>query len=406
VVVREGDAVRADERAAGVRCHSCGAGGLDVFYEVERVPVHSCLLLPTREAALKYPTGGLRLGFCRSCGFIQNTIFDPGLLDYSARYEETQGFSLRFQAFARELAQTLIERHDVRGKRVLEIGCGKGEFLSLLCGLGGNTGTGIDPAYVEGRLAGEATSGITFIQDFYSERYAHLSGDLVVCRHTLEHVQPTRDFLNTVRRSIGERLDTTVFFEVPDVVRVLREQAFWDIYYEHCSYFSLGSLARLFRDSGFDILDLATGFDDQYLLLEARPVLGPTIPAFEAESDLDQLARDVELFRGDAVRKLDGWREKLDEMRRSGRRPVIWGSGSKAVAFLNVLGVTDEIEHVVDINPYKHGMYLAGSGHHIVAPEALVAYEPDVVIVMNPIYCEEIGQQLREMDVSAELVPV
>ena len=43
-----------------------------------------------------------------------------------------------------------------------------------------------------------------------------------------------------VRRAIGDRLDTVVLFELPDVERVLREVAFWDVYYEHCSYFTLG----------------------------------------------------------------------------------------------------------------------------------------------------------------------
>ena len=43
-----------------------------------------------------------------------------------------------------------------------------------------------------------------------------------------------------------------VFFELPDTERVLTEAAFWDIYYEHCSYFTPGSLARLFRRTGFE----------------------------------------------------------------------------------------------------------------------------------------------------------
>jgi len=64
---------------------------------------------------------------------------------------------------------------------------------------------------------------------------------------TLEHIADTADFIKMVRGSLQDSPSTDVFFQVPDVLRVLEEEAFWDIYYEHCSYFSIGSLARLFR---------------------------------------------------------------------------------------------------------------------------------------------------------------
>jgi hypothetical protein len=60
----------------------------------------------------------------------------------------------------------------------------------------------------------------------------------------------------------------------------------------------------------------------------------------------------------------------------------------------------------VDINPYKHGTYMAGTGQEIVGPEFLREYRPDVVIVMNPIYCNEIQQNLDRIGVTAELMPV
>lgn len=388
------------------RCHNCGGSSLSLFYRVDRIPVHSCLLMPSREVALAYPHGDLQLGFCRSCGFIENVLFDPSLHEYSSRYEETQGFSPRFREFANALASRLVKKYNLHNKEILEIGCGKGEFLALLCELGDNRGIGVDPSYVPERMPGASASRLTFIKDFYSEAYSHLTADFVVCRHTLEHIQPTAEFVRMIRRSIGDRKDTVVFFEVPDVSRVLKEQAFWDIYYEHCSYFSLGSLARLFRSSGFEVLDLAKDFDDQYLLIEASPIDGSDGPRFSCEDDLDELARDVKQFQEFFSDKAKAWKETLANMKSRGKRAVIWGSGSKAVAYLTTMGIRDEIEYVVDVNPFKWGKYLAGTGHEIVPPQFLSEYKPDTVIAMNPIYRDEIRQDLRQLKVSADLITV
>ena len=85
------------------------------------------------------------------------------------------------------------------------------------------------------------------------------------------------------------------------------------------------------------------------------------------------------------------------------RRPVLWGSGSKAVSYLNNLSVGEEVEYVVDINPNKEGKYLAGTGQKIVGPEFLKDYSPGAVIAMNPIYVEEIRAQLDSMGLRPEV---
>ncbi len=60
----------------------------------------------------------------------------------------------------------------------------------------------------------------------------------------------------------------------------------------------------------------------------------------------------------------------------------------------------------VDINPHKQGTYIAGTGQEIVAPEFLRGYHPHVVIVMNPIYRQEIEQDLRRIGLAAEVITV
>lgn len=387
-------------------CPNCHSQGLLGFYEVGNVPVHSCLLMSSRDEALQYRRGDLQLGFCPSCGFIANARFDPVMEEYSTRYEETQGFSECFNTFACGLARRLADQYGIRRKNILEIGCGKGEFLGLLCQLGDNQGIGIDPAYVPKRRPEGAESRVVFIQDLYSEKYAHLQADAIICRHTLEHIAPTRRFLQMLRSSIGDRLETLVFFELPDTMRILREGAFWDLYYEHCSYFTAGSLARLFRSAGFDLIDLQLDYDDQYLLLLAKPVPGVTAMRLDLEDDLDDLAFAVGDFQRVCRAEIECWHSRIQRMAATGRRVVVWGSGSKGVAFLSTLGVTDAIEYVVDINPHRHGKFMPGTGQQIVPPLFLAEYRPDYVIVMNPIYCDEIQRNLDRVGCKTEVLPV
>lgn len=101
---------------------------------------------------------------------------------------------------------------------------------------------------------------------------------------------------------------------------------------------------------------------------------------------------------------LDGWRENVTRMRDEGRRPVIWGSGSKCVSFLTTIGLNEEIEHVVDINPHRHGKFIPGLGKEIKSPEFLKSYDPEVVIVMNRIYTDEIRDLLAKIGLSPEII--
>jgi SAM-dependent methyltransferase len=391
-------------RLVAVSCPACGHHELDVFFEEQGIPTNSCLLLDTLDEARTFPTGDMELGFCLRCGFLANIAFREA--EYSARYEETQGFSALFVEWGRKLAQRWVEKYNLQGRSVLEVGCGKGEFLTWMVEAGAGRGVGIDPGVHPERIQTDVEDRLTWIADFYSEKYADLAADAVVCRHTLEHIAPVRDFMTMVRRAIGDRLDTIVLFELPDVKRVLEEVAFWDVYHEHCSYFSLGSLARLFRRTGFEVLHLELDYDDQYLLIEACP--SPSLPAqgepFQVEDDLELLRNGVQKYHTEVRALRESWRARLADLRASGGTAVIWGAGSKGVSFLTNLGLSDEIEFAVDINPFKTGKFMAGTGHQIVAPEFLREYRPDLVIAMNPIYLDEIRQKLDDLGLKPDLI--
>jgi len=392
----------------GDACPACSARGGESFYQVDGIPVHSVLLMRSVDEARSYTKRDLRLSACEACGFVWNAAFDPSVHEYSTRCEESQGCSPTFSKWVNGLAQRLVDEFGVRHKRVLEIGCGKGEFLAALCDAGENMGVGIDPAFIPGRLPAAQEARIEALQELYSEAHADIHADVVCCRHTLEHIAPVRVFMETIERTIREAHETLVFFELPDAGRVLRESAFWDIYYEHCSYFTPGSLARLYRRIGFSVTGIELAYADQYILAFGYPDSGPGShgAALANEESVADVMREVERFSRDVVAAQDRWRSDLQQRAARGESTVLWGGGSKGVSFLTTLGLADEVAAVVDINPHKQGMFMPGTGHAVVGPADLQRIEPDCVVLMNPVYRDEISADLDRLGLAAEILVV
>ena len=95
----------------------------------------------------------------------------------------------------------------------------------------------------------------------------------------------------------------------------------------------------------------------------------------------------------------------ITDLKKQHHRTVIWGAGSKGITFLNILNISHKtVPYVVDVNPFKHGRYLTGMGQEIVPPMFLHQYLPQKVVLMNPIYQDEIRQTMRKLDLSAELL--
>lgn len=391
--------------AAPPQCPACEADRSEPVYELLHVPAHSVLLMDSAEEARSFPRGDLALRCCLACGFVWNERYDASLQAYSARCEESQGCSPTFGAWVRGLAQRTAALWQERRGPILEIGCGKGEFLALLCELTGRTGVGIDPAFVPGRLPPQQEARLTVLRELYSEAHLDIEARAICCRHTLEHIGPVRDFMLRVARHADRHGGAAVFFELPDALRVLREGAFWDVYYEHCSYFTAGSLARLLRSTGFALDVLELDYDDQYILAFGGRGgwAGGGQERFDVEEPLEELLDAARTFAQRAAQVAQRWRKRIEERAHSGEAVVLWGGGSKGVAFLTTLGLEEEVRAVVDINPHKQGRFMPGTGHPVVAPEELRAIEPGLVVVMNPVYVEEISRSLRELGVEAEV---
>lgn len=380
-----------------IRCGLCGSRHTAPLYAARGVPVLCNNLWPDREQAVACPRGDIELIYCRECGYIWNAAFDASRLEYTGIYDNSLHFSARFQGYAGSLAQRLIERYGLHGKEIIEIGCGKGDFLVMLCTMGGNRGVGFDRSYVGRSGAGDGAD-VTFIKDHYSAKYANQRADLVIARHVLEHVPDPVAFLRMVREAIGVDGETALFIEVPSMLHTVRKLFVWDIIYEHYSYFIPRSLKRLLTEAGFTANEMAEEFAGQYLTAHAAPRTGDASITPSADGDAED--PDIDTFGDGCARLVGSWRSRIERLAADGKRIIVWGAGSKGVTFLNAISPGDAIRYAVDINPAKEGMHVAGTGQRIVPPSFLGEYAPDVIIVMNRVYEDEIRSSVGGMGIS------
>ena len=257
------------EEAPIPTCPVCGRAGGEVFFTLRSMPLICNVLLPTREAARRAPAIDIQLVFCASCGMIYNRTFDDRRFAYENDYENALHFSPRFRRYAEKTVDYLVDRHDLHGHAILEIGCGDGYFLDLLCARNKGRGIGIDPSMRDRLPPRRPGDRVTIIAEKFSPGHLETPAELLCCRHVLEHIgQPSR-FLRDIRSAIRER-EMALYFEVPNGQTMLRNLDLWDVIYEHCSYFTPTSLAELFRRTGFEVVEVTERYGKQFLGIEAK----------------------------------------------------------------------------------------------------------------------------------------
>lgn len=400
-------------------CPGCGNRGLSAPFCLPRQPVVLNYRFKDAAAASRVRRRDVTLRQCRKCGLVFNATFDIGAIPYDENYENRQSCSPAFQQHLDRLAQDLTHRNRLRGGRILEVGCGKGDFLRLLCRTAGAAGEGYDTSY-EARAEPEPT-GLTFHQRYVGAADVTVPFDAVICRHVIEHVPEIGEFLRELHAIALAAGDPVVVLETPRFEWIVEQLSLWDIFYEHSNYYPMASLAHLCRLAGFRVVRHRGVFGAQYQILElrvsrerrrqgnearfrqgkqrlltssptgvapveqggGRSVKPPGIPPKARLSDFARKARKH-------LAKL----AKQFAVAADGRGWALWGAGAKGVALVNHLGSVRP-RCVIDSNPAKQGGVLPGSRIPIVAPEDPGWLHLGLIVIANPNYAREIGDVLR-----------
>jgi SAM-dependent methyltransferase len=386
-------------------CSICGSRNLENFLRLENMPTLVGAVWHDRDQAMGAVCGDIALLICQDCGYICNTAWRSDLITFAPGYEISLHHSAVYRHFLEKTASELIDRYHLKNKRIVEIGCGPGYFLDLLCCLGENDGFGFDPSLEHDRTDRFENHAVQLVRGYYDSKWSHLQPDLVCCRHAFQSVPNPRSFLESIVSVLGPKADTPCYFEMPNAAYVFDPNIRWDIMFEYLSFFTPDTLATAFDLSGYEVFKSQACYEQgQYLALEARPGKTHASSAVKDRNTVEYLLVEIRAFSRLLDRRLDWWRENLRQYRGDGKKLLGWGAGGRAVTFLCALDVREQIPYVVDINPNRQGAFLPRTGQKIVPPEFVKEYRPDIIVVTNPTYLEEIKTDVAAMGLKCEFV--
>jgi SAM-dependent methyltransferase len=356
----------------GPACRLCGQPDREPFLSLPHSPANISRLLRPEDFERDRPVD-LQIWRCRACGFVQ---LDPTFAEsFYDDYLMTVSHSPLMQRYQREQAMDFVERHGLRGRRVVEVGCGDGNYLEHLRAAGAEV-TGNEPS---ARFRELAEARGFEVHAGYVHRHAPVPGgpyDGFATRQVLEHVPDPREFLLGIRASL--KPDGVGLVEVPSLEQALAGHRFYDFFADHLNYFSLPTLRLALEMSGFQVLETSRGMNGEFnvAIVRVAEALGFT--------DFDAKLQDL----------LGALRSWVEGHQKSGRRVAVWGAGGKGLSSMAVARLQG-IAYVIDSDPHKQGRFTPVGHFPIVPPERLREDPVDAVVLTALAYRDEIVADLR-----------
>lgn len=381
-------------------CPLCSSHDVSVVVLREGVPIWQNCIFDSQKSATEVTRGNLEINFCNNCGFVFNNQFDSQKISYEVGYDNSQHHSPIFSEYIDKTIEELIHEKNIKNSIIVEVGCGDGYFLErmIMREEYGNIGYGFDPAYSGAET--KCNGKLHFKTDFLDPENFSIEADVIICRHVVEHIPyPMQIFGLFSKLAIKE--GARLFIETPAIDWIFSNNVFWDLFYEHCSYFSLDTLVLANTLSGFKTLQAKKIFEQQYLWVESSLSKDIQKPDLGYVSGLKNL-KDQFVKSHDQI--IEQWKESLEKLGKSG--PVaIWGAGAKGMTISNLVDPNrDLIKAIVDINPNKCGKFLSGTGHPIISFEEIMDYGIKSIVLMNPNYLLEVKDLLSKKSIDVNLI--
>jgi 2-polyprenyl-3-methyl-5-hydroxy-6-metoxy-1,4-benzoquinol methylase len=279
--------------------------------------------------------------------------------------------------------KNFVELFELEGKKVIEIGSGKGGMIEIM-NEAGMVAEGLEFSKNSVIFAKKAKVSITqgYLDDLGHEYDSKFDG--FISLNYIEHQPNTKSFIQSLSRIT--KPGAVGYITAPNVNYLLETNTLYEFVADHLIYFTKETMRRAFESNGFDVIEcsIINNQNDISLIVKKRE-----LKIISGKKDVEILANQLKNF--------------VVEKCRVGKKIAVWGAGHRTLALLSIAKI-NEISYIVDSADFKQGKYSPVMHSKIVSPKFLSETDIDIVIVMVPgLYPDEVVKTIRSFERTFEI---
>ena len=345
---------------------------------------------PTQMAARE-----LKVYQCEECGLVQ-------LAELCVNYDDyimTATHSSQMKEYMENLACSINyhvrssnKKFDKENKpRLLEVGCGDGEFLEVLARNFFDV-SAVEPSKTFFALASKKPYPVYNAYLTKDNPPPGAPYDVIVAREVLEHIFDFHDFLNAISEAIAPK--GTLVIQVPRLENAIENFMIQTFFTDHVNYFSEETLRKALELHGFRVEHCAKEMGGEYTVVYACK---------------ENVAIDKAIFQiwQSRINRLSSY---IDSCIEKGDKVALWGAGGKGISNLAAMKLKPRPSlRLVDCDPHKIGRYTPVTNFLIEDSKTILEANissdwPDVIIVLADAYRQEILKKIHDIGYTGKIV--
>lgn len=362
------------------KCLVCGASlsNSQIIFSCDNMPA-SAQDIPTKEERENDHGISLNLVQCKCCGLVQI----PGEpVHYYKKVIRTGGGSTTMVDLRNQQYSDFIKQFNLYGKKILEVGCGQGEFLRIWKNYDVRAvGIEFDEALVA-KARGEGLEVYKAFADNAATELPEAPFDAFVQFNFLEHQPHPNEMLQCIYHNLTE--DGVGLVTVPSLEYIL-QNGYYELIKDHIAYYSKETLYFLFQKNGFEIVGYQTVNRDTHAITVRK-----------------RRSYDTSVWQESFKGLKNELLEHVNSYSKEGKKVAVWGASHQGFTLLSSLGLGNKISYIIDSAPFKQGKYSPTSYVPIVDKHHYFEEPVDSIIIMAPGYTDEIASIIKK-ELNADL---